>query len=91
MLGFADIIRAIAELCARRFIMKPMQQQARIILNFKADSKSIIRMKSKYEEWVKKGRMTTEEVAKEMKLDIDRVEIDLKVVRFLLLLGKSSI
>lgn len=68
--------------------MKPMQQQARIILNFKADSKSIIRMKSKYEEWVKKGRMTTEEVAKEMKPDIDRVEIDLKVVRFLLLLGK---
>jgi hypothetical protein len=89
MLGFVDISRAIVELCARRFIVKPMQQQARIILNFKADSKSIIRMKSKYEEWVKKGRMTTEEVAKEMKLDMDRVEIDLKAVRFLFLLGKS--
>jgi hypothetical protein len=68
--------------------MKLMQQQARAIANFKSDARSIVKLKSRYEEWIKKGRMTIEEVAEELKFEMDRVEIDLKAVRFLLLLGK---
>jgi hypothetical protein len=66
--------------------MKPMQQHARAILNLKSDARSIVRMKLKYEEWVKKGHLTTEEAAEEMKLEMNRVEIGLREVRFLLLL-----
>ena len=68
--------------------MKPMPQQARTILNFKADARRIFQMKSKYEEWVKQGRITTKEVTEEMKLDMNRAEIDLQAVCFLLLLSK---
>jgi hypothetical protein len=60
--------------------VKEMQQQARAILNFKSDAKSIVKMKTKYEEWVKIGRMTAEEVAKEMKPEMDKVEVDIKAV-----------
>ena len=69
--------------------MKPMPQQARAILNFKADAKRILQMKLKYEEWVKQGRITTKQVTEEIKLDMNRVEIDLKAVCFLLLLSES--
>jgi hypothetical protein len=57
-----------------------MQQDSRAILNFKSDAKSLVKMKDKYDEWIKKGRMTVEEVAEEMKPDMDKVEADLKVV-----------
>jgi hypothetical protein len=75
----ADLQDAITELCARRFIVKQMQQDSRAILNFKSDAKSLVKMKDKYDEWIKKGRMTVEEVAEEMKPDMDKVEADLKV------------
>ncbi|KIM35083.1 hypothetical protein M413DRAFT_32792 [Hebeloma cylindrosporum] len=74
----ADLQKAIIELCARRFIVKQIQQQARVILNFKSDAKSIVKMKTKYDDWTKKGRMTVEEVAVELKPDMDKAEADLK-------------
>jgi hypothetical protein len=73
-----DLQAAIIELCARRFIVKQMQQDSRAILNFKSDAKSLVKMKDKYDEWVKKGRMTVQEVAEEMKPEMDKVEGELK-------------
>lgn len=57
-----------------------MQQQARVILNFKSDAKSLVKIKEKYDEWIKKGRMTEEEAAAEMKPEMDKIEKDLKAV-----------
>jgi hypothetical protein len=65
-----------------------MQQQARAILNFKSDAKSIFKLKSKYEEWVKKGRMTKDELAEEIKPEMVSVEIDMKAVRLFIILVK---
>ncbi|KIM35077.1 hypothetical protein M413DRAFT_432905 [Hebeloma cylindrosporum] len=72
------IAEAIQGAEQRADLQKRMQQQARAILNFKSDAKSIVKMKSKYDDWVKKGRMTTEEVKEEMKPEMSKVETDMK-------------
>ncbi|KIM35368.1 hypothetical protein M413DRAFT_431011 [Hebeloma cylindrosporum] len=74
----ADLRKAIIELCASRFAVTQVQQQANVILNFKSDAKSIVKMKTKYDDWVKQGRMTVEEVAVEIKPDMHKAEADLK-------------
>ncbi|KAG8729182.1 hypothetical protein FRC12_021205 [Ceratobasidium sp. 428] len=74
----ADLQKDIKELCAKRFVVRQIQQTGRVILNFKSDAKSIINMKKKYDEWVAKGRMTIEEVAEEMQPEMDKASNDMK-------------
>lgn len=68
--------------------MKQLQQQARVILNFKSDAKSIVKMKTKYDDWTRRGKMTVEEAAEEIKPDMDKAEGDMKTVPFFLILVK---
>lgn len=58
---------AIKNLCSHRFIAKELQQEAHIILGFKTEAHGILRMKSKYEDWIKSGRETRQGADADMK------------------------
>jgi hypothetical protein len=74
---------AIVELCARRFIVKKMQQKANAIRDLRSDIKSIVKSQATYDKWIKAKRMTVEEAAVELKPDMDKVGADLtKVLSF---------
>ncbi|KIM35087.1 hypothetical protein M413DRAFT_32796 [Hebeloma cylindrosporum] len=69
-----DLRAAIIDLCARRFIVKQMQQKARVLRNFKSDAKSMVKTKTRCDKWIKQGRMTAKEAGEEMQPDMDEIE-----------------
>ncbi|KIM35075.1 hypothetical protein M413DRAFT_369498 [Hebeloma cylindrosporum] len=69
---------AIVELCCRRFVVKQIQRQAYAILDFKNDVKSIIQMKSLYDELIQEDRAAGEGVATNMKATMDKIKANLK-------------
>jgi len=73
-----DLQDAITTLCARRFIVRNIQQQARAILNFKSDARSIIKTKKKHQEWIDKKRMTEEESKEELEPDMNEAADGIK-------------
>lgn len=62
-----ELREAIAKLCCHRFIAKQLQQKSHIILGFRSDAHVILKMKSKYDKWIKDGRETKENSDADMK------------------------
>jgi hypothetical protein len=73
---------AIIKLCARRFIVRNIQQQARAILNFKSDARSVVKSKKKYQEWIQDKRMTEEEAKKDLEPELKEAADGIKTVTF---------
>ncbi|KIM35082.1 hypothetical protein M413DRAFT_32791 [Hebeloma cylindrosporum] len=62
-----ELREAIKKLCSHRFIAKQLQQEAHIILGFRTDAHEFLKMKSKYEDWIKAGRETKESADGDLK------------------------
>ncbi|KIM35076.1 hypothetical protein M413DRAFT_449903 [Hebeloma cylindrosporum] len=69
---------AIVELCGHRFIMKNMQRQVYAILTFKSNAKSIVQMKFVYDRLINKGSASGEEVAQDMRPEMDKIVADIR-------------